>query len=92
MCCSLSHTNQSYLQTLTHLVVFPQVVVWYLYQIASAVAHIHKAGILHRLDFQIFPNKHFLKLQFFFLETDDNTVFLLAPQRYQNSQHLPDKD
>lgn len=70
MCCSLSHTNQSYLQTLTHLVVFPQVVVWYLYQIASAVAHIHKAGILHRLDFQIFPNKHFLKLQFFFLETD----------------------
>ncbi|KAG7237236.1 hypothetical protein INR49_032569 [Caranx melampygus] len=25
-----------------------EVVVWYLYQIASAVAHIHKAGILHR--------------------------------------------
>uniref|UniRef100_A0A3P8UJK4 non-specific serine/threonine protein kinase n=1 Tax=Cynoglossus semilaevis TaxID=244447 RepID=A0A3P8UJK4_CYNSE len=25
-----------------------RVVVWYLYQIASAVAHIHKAGILHR--------------------------------------------
>ncbi|XP_057716086.1 serine/threonine-protein kinase Nek9 isoform X3 [Corythoichthys intestinalis] len=24
------------------------VVIWYLYQIASAVAHIHKAGILHR--------------------------------------------
>ena len=28
---------------------FPiQVVIWYLYQIASAVANIHKAGILHR--------------------------------------------
>lgn len=25
-----------------------QVVVWYLYQIAAAVAHIHKAGVLHR--------------------------------------------
>uniref|UniRef100_A0A4W6EXA1 non-specific serine/threonine protein kinase n=2 Tax=Lates calcarifer TaxID=8187 RepID=A0A4W6EXA1_LATCA len=25
-----------------------EVVIWYLYQIASAVAHIHKAGILHR--------------------------------------------
>lgn len=25
-----------------------EVVVWYLYQIAAAVAHIHKAGILHR--------------------------------------------
>ncbi|CAG10614.1 unnamed protein product [Tetraodon nigroviridis] len=25
-----------------------EVVVWYLYQIASAVSHIHKAGILHR--------------------------------------------
>lgn len=27
-------------------------VIWYLYQIASAVAHIHKAGILHRYDVQ----------------------------------------
>ncbi|XP_076833876.1 serine/threonine-protein kinase Nek9 isoform X2 [Brachyhypopomus gauderio] len=25
-----------------------EVVIWYLYQIASAVAHIHKAGVLHR--------------------------------------------
>ncbi|XP_015205898.2 serine/threonine-protein kinase Nek9 [Lepisosteus oculatus] len=25
-----------------------EIVIWYLYQIASAVAHIHKAGILHR--------------------------------------------
>ena len=25
-----------------------QVVVWYLYQIASAVSHIHKVGVLHR--------------------------------------------
>ncbi|KAM4625355.1 serine/threonine-protein kinase Nek9 [Polymixia lowei] len=25
-----------------------EVVIWYLYQVASAVAHIHKAGILHR--------------------------------------------
>lgn len=26
---------------------------WYLYQIASAVAHIHKAGILHRSDVEL---------------------------------------
>lgn len=25
-----------------------QTMIWYFYQIASAVAHIHKAGILHR--------------------------------------------
>ncbi|XP_007257422.3 serine/threonine-protein kinase Nek9 isoform X1 [Astyanax mexicanus] len=25
-----------------------EIVIWYLYQIASAVAHIHKAGVLHR--------------------------------------------
>lgn len=27
---------------------FLQIVVWYLYQIASAVAYIHKAGVIHR--------------------------------------------
>lgn len=30
------------------LVFFSQVVIWFLYQIASAVGHIHKAGVLHR--------------------------------------------
>lgn len=30
-----------------------QVVIWYLFQIASAVAHIHKAGVLHRYELYI---------------------------------------
>uniref|UniRef100_A0A4W6EUW3 non-specific serine/threonine protein kinase n=1 Tax=Lates calcarifer TaxID=8187 RepID=A0A4W6EUW3_LATCA len=41
----ISYITDYYILTFN---MFPQVVIWYLYQIASAVAHIHKAGILHR--------------------------------------------
>ncbi|KAM8834350.1 serine/threonine-protein kinase Nek9 [Synchiropus picturatus] len=78
-----------------------EVVVWYLYQIASAVAHIHKAGILHRdiKTLNIFLTKtDLIKLgdyglakklgsEFSMAETCVGTPYYMSPELCQGSKY-----
>uniref|UniRef100_A0A8C9VQA7 non-specific serine/threonine protein kinase n=1 Tax=Scleropages formosus TaxID=113540 RepID=A0A8C9VQA7_SCLFO len=78
-----------------------EVVIWYLYQIASAVAHIHKAGILHRdiKTLNIFLTKtNLIKLgdyglakkldsQFSMAETCVGTPYYMSPELCQGVKY-----
>ncbi|KAM6912856.1 serine/threonine-protein kinase Nek9 [Xenentodon cancila] len=78
-----------------------KVVIWYLYQIASAVAHIHKAGILHRdiKTLNIFLTKtDLIKLgdyglakkldsEFSMAETCVGTPYYMSPELCQGSKY-----
>ncbi|XP_026211303.1 serine/threonine-protein kinase Nek9 [Anabas testudineus] len=78
-----------------------EVVIWYLYQIASAVAHIHKAGILHRdiKTLNIFLTKtDLIKLgdyglakkldsEFSMAETCVGTPYYMSPELCQGSKY-----
>ncbi|XP_073725913.1 serine/threonine-protein kinase Nek9 [Misgurnus anguillicaudatus] len=78
-----------------------KVVVWYLYQIAAAVAHIHKAGILHRdiKTLNIFLTKtNLIKLgdyglakkldsQFSMAETCVGTPYYMSPELCQGVKY-----
>uniref|UniRef100_A0A8C4GMY9 non-specific serine/threonine protein kinase n=1 Tax=Dicentrarchus labrax TaxID=13489 RepID=A0A8C4GMY9_DICLA len=78
-----------------------EVVVWYLYQIASAVSHIHKAGILHRdiKTLNIFLTKtDLIKLgdyglakkldsEFSMAETCVGTPYYMSPELCQGSKY-----
>ncbi|KAG7510417.1 serine serine/threonine-protein kinase Nek9 [Solea senegalensis] len=78
-----------------------QVVIWYLYQIASAVAHIHMAGILHRdiKTLNIFLTKtDLIKLgdyglakkldsEFSMAETCVGTPYYMSPELCQGSKY-----
>uniref|UniRef100_A0A673ZE63 non-specific serine/threonine protein kinase n=1 Tax=Salmo trutta TaxID=8032 RepID=A0A673ZE63_SALTR len=78
-----------------------EVVIWYLYQVASAVAHIHKAGILHRdiKTLNIFLTKtNLIKLgdyglakkldsQFAMAETCVGTPYYMSPELCQGVKY-----
>nr|XP_023684049.1 serine/threonine-protein kinase Nek9 [Paramormyrops kingsleyae] len=78
-----------------------EVVIWYLYQIASAVAHIHKAGVLHRdiKTLNIFLTKtNLIKLgdyglakklhsQFSMAETCVGTPYYMSPELCQGVKY-----
>uniref|UniRef100_A0A665WFR3 non-specific serine/threonine protein kinase n=1 Tax=Echeneis naucrates TaxID=173247 RepID=A0A665WFR3_ECHNA len=78
-----------------------EVVVWYLYQIASAVSHIHKAGILHRdiKTLNIFLTKtELIKLgdyglakkldsEFSMAETCVGTPYYMSPELCQGAKY-----
>ncbi|XP_034433089.1 serine/threonine-protein kinase Nek9 isoform X1 [Hippoglossus hippoglossus] len=78
-----------------------EVVIWYLYQIASAVAHIHKAGVLHRdiKTLNIFLTKtDLIKLgdyglakkldsEFSMAETCVGTPYYMSPELCQGSKY-----
>ncbi|XP_061599731.1 serine/threonine-protein kinase Nek9 [Cololabis saira] len=78
-----------------------KVVIWYLYQIAAAVAHIHKAGILHRdiKTLNIFLTKtDLIKLgdyglakklgsEFSMAETCVGTPYYMSPELCQGSKY-----
>ncbi|XP_077476262.1 serine/threonine-protein kinase Nek9 [Stigmatopora argus] len=78
-----------------------EVVIWYLYQIASAVVHIHKAGILHRdiKTLNIFLTKtDLIKLgdyglakklgsEFSMAETCVGTPYYMSPELCQGSKY-----
>ncbi|XP_036398835.1 serine/threonine-protein kinase Nek9 isoform X2 [Megalops cyprinoides] len=78
-----------------------EIVIWYLYQIASAVAHIHKAGILHRdiKTLNIFLTKtNLIKLgdyglakkldsQFSMAETCVGTPYYMSPELCQGVKY-----
>ncbi|XP_037602492.1 serine/threonine-protein kinase Nek9 [Sebastes umbrosus] len=78
-----------------------EVVIWYLYQIASAVSHIHKAGILHRdiKTLNIFLTKtDLIKLgdyglakkldsEFSMAETCVGTPYYMSPELCQGSKY-----
>ncbi|KAJ8288833.1 hypothetical protein COCON_G00014920 [Conger conger] len=78
-----------------------EIVIWYLYQIASAVAHIHKAGVLHRdiKTLNIFLTKtNLIKLgdyglakklgsQFSMAETFVGTPYYMSPELCQGVKY-----
>ncbi|XP_072313887.1 serine/threonine-protein kinase Nek9 isoform X2 [Eucyclogobius newberryi] len=78
-----------------------EVVIWYLYQIASAVTHIHKAGVLHRdiKTLNIFLTKtDLIKLgdyglskkldsEFSMAETCVGTPYYMSPELCQGSKY-----
>ncbi|KAG7466419.1 hypothetical protein MATL_G00164470 [Megalops atlanticus] len=78
-----------------------EIVIWYLYQIASAVAHIHKAGVLHRdiKTLNIFLTKtNLIKLgdyglakkldsQFSMAETCVGTPYYMSPELCQGVKY-----
>ncbi|XP_062254090.1 serine/threonine-protein kinase Nek9 isoform X2 [Platichthys flesus] len=78
-----------------------EVVIWYLYQIASAVCHIHKAGVLHRdiKTLNIFLTKtDLIKLgdyglakkldsEFSMAETCVGTPYYMSPELCQGSKY-----
>ncbi|XP_059209716.1 serine/threonine-protein kinase Nek9 [Centropristis striata] len=78
-----------------------EVVIWYLYQIASAVSHIHKAGVLHRdiKTLNIFLTKtDLIKLgdyglakklgsEFSMAETCVGTPYYMSPELCQGSKY-----
>ncbi|XP_076017833.1 serine/threonine-protein kinase Nek9 [Genypterus blacodes] len=78
-----------------------EMVIWYLYQVASAVAHIHKAGVLHRdiKTLNIFLTKtNLIKLgdyglakkldsEFSMAETCVGTPYYMSPELCQGSKY-----
>uniref|UniRef100_A0A3Q1CXA1 non-specific serine/threonine protein kinase n=1 Tax=Amphiprion ocellaris TaxID=80972 RepID=A0A3Q1CXA1_AMPOC len=65
-----------------------EVVIWYLYQIASAVGHIHKAGILHSIQYTIsFLNIFFFALFLPLSVQCVGTPYYMSPELCQGAKY-----